>query len=516
MIDTDLILTYDIGTTGNKCTLFDSEGDMICSVMIAYETIYQKPGWAEQDPEEFWSSTIKGTQLLLEKSGITPSRIAVIGLSGHMNGCIPIDKNGNALYNDIIHSDCRSILECEMAAKTINHQDFYEITGNRLDPHYTLTKIMWLKNNYIDIYNSAEYFINSKDYVRAKLTGKAGITDYSDASLTCMLDLKGRGWAYDMIRELGIDKDKLPALASSYDIVGSVTSEAAALLGLLEGIPVVAGGGDGACSTRGAGAAWSGDAYNYIGSSSWICTLNDAPMLDAKGRNFNFFDLDGKHNNACGTVQCAAISYNWVLENIGRKELELAKKSAAKSNEKNYYDYIDDIAADVPAGANGVIFLPYMMGERTPYWDKNTRGGFIGVSLYNKTPDLFRATYEGIAFALRSVLEVFQDNGLDVNVLTLIGGGARSTLWNGIMSNVYKKPVRVHAFPGEATSLGAAIAAGVGVGIFKSFESASECIRYKRVCEPDDVLSAQYDKIYDVYKDVYPQMKPLFEKMAKF
>lgn len=510
MMEKDIIITYDIGTTGNKCSLFNSKGSMVCSVTVEYGTIYQKPGWAEQDPEEFWNSTVKGTRLLLEKSGISPSRIAVIGLSGHMNGCIPVDRDCTALYNDIIHSDCRSVDECDEAAKLVNNGNFYKITGNRLDPHYTLTKILWLKNNYADIYDEADYFINSKDFVRAKLTGIAGITDYSDASLTCMLDLKNRDWAYDMVRGLGIDTKKLPELRRSFDVVGKLTPAASSVLGLVEGTPVVAGGGDGACSTRGAGAAVTGDAYNYIGSSSWICALTASPMLDSTARNFNFFDLDGQHNNACGTVQCAGISYNWVLENICGKEAEEAKASG-----RNFYDYIDDLAAKVPAGSNGVIFLPYMMGERTPYWDKNTRGGFIGVSLFNKTSDLLRSTYEGIAYALGSVLEVFQDNKLDVNIMTLIGGGARSPLWNEIMANIYNKKVRIHSFPGEATSLGAAIAAGVGAGIFADFEKAAECIKYKKLCSPDDELVSQYKKIYDVYKSVYPQMKPLFEKMSK-
>jgi len=503
----DLILTFDIGTTGNKCTIFDSAGRKMFAETVEYGTIYPKPGWAEQKPEDFWSSVVTGTKRLLEKSGVNPSKIAVIGLSGHMNGCIPLDGSGEALYNDIIHSDSRSDEECKMISRIFDNSQVYNITGNRIDPHYTLPKILWLKNNYPDVYKSTAYFVHSKDYISYKLTGNLGITDFSDASLTCALDIKNKRWSEELLKGLGVDIKKFPELRKSTDIAGRLSDEAAAALGLRAGIPVVVGGGDAACATKGAGVMEKGQTYNYIGSSSWVSTLNDAPLLDKGRRVLNFYDLDGENCNVCGTVQCATISYDWVLNNIAKFEVEGAKKTG-----ENVFDLIDGIAAQVPAGSNGVFFLPYLMGERTPYWDKNTKGAFIGFTLFNSREDLFRATYEGIAYALRSVIDVLEENGLNIDQLTLIGGGAKSRLWNDIMCNVFGKPLRIHKFPREATSLGAAVAAGVGVGIFKDFKSAA--VEYDRECQPDSQMVEVYNKHYAIYKAMYPCLKPVFDGIA--
>ena len=235
-----------------------------------------------------------------------------------------------------------------------------------------------------------------------------------------MLDITKKQWSNEIIDNLNISRNKLPQLCKSSDIAGYLTCEAATLLGLRSGIPVAVGGGDGACATRGAGVKTKGQAYNYIGSSSWISTLSDKPILDIDARIFNFYDLDGENCNATGTVQSATSSYDWVLNNLGKYECEEARLSG-----KNVFDNIDNIAADVPEGSNGVYFLPYLMGERTPYWDENTKGAFIGFTLYNNRNDMFRSVYEGIAYALRSVLDVFRENELDVNVLTLIGGGRK-------------------------------------------------------------------------------------------
>lgn len=505
-----LILTYDIGTTGNKCTLFDCSGRTLCAYTASYDTIYPKSGWAEQRPEEFWESVITGTRVIIEKSGVNPASIIAIGLSGHMNGCIPVDRNGAVLFNDIIHSDSRSVKECEEISRSFDFFTYYNITGNRLDPHYSLPKILWIKNNFPQIYEKTSYFLASKDFISFKLTGTLGITDYSDASMAGMLDIKRKCWSEELLKGIGIDMNKIPQIKKSSDIAGYVTDTAAALLGFKKGTPVVVGGGDAACATKGAGVMEKLQAYNYIGSSSWISILNDEPVLDKNARIFNFYDLDGENCNICGTIQCATISYDWVLNNIAKFEVEQCKKDG-----RNIFDYIDSIAGNVPIGSNGVFFLPYLMGERSPLWDENTKGGFVGFTLYNSREDLFRATYEGIAYALKSVQDVYVENGLKPDKLTLIGGGAKSSLWNEIMCNIYGKHVRVRKHPREATSLGAAIAAGVGTGIFKDFESATGTIEYEREYYPDDLKVEEYKRFYEIYKMMYPNLKSIFGEMSR-
>ncbi len=504
------ILTYDIGTTGNKCSLFNEKGVSIYSRTVPYETIYPKPGWSEQKPEDFWKSVVTGTKILLEESGINPSEISVIGLSGHMNGCIPVNSEGDVLFNDIIHSDSRSIEECRKISQVFDSIDYYRLTGIRLSPHYTLPKILWLKANYPDIYNKTAFFIASKDYVAYKLTGNLGTTDYSDASMTGLFDIHKKRWSDDITSQMGIDEGKLPDVKKSYDIAGYVTREASSMTGLVEGIPVVVGGGDGSCATKGAGVSEKLQAYNYIGSSSWISILNSEPILDESARIFNFYDLDGENFNVCGTIQCAAISYDWVLNNIAKSEVEECRKKGT-----NVFDYMDSLAEKVPAGSNGVFFIPYLMGERSPIWDENTKGGFIGITLFNKREELFRATYEGIAFALKSVLKVYEENGLSPEKINLIGGGAISPLWNKIMCNVYGKRIMIHKYPREATSLGAAMAAGVGVGIFKDFNVAASLVEFERQFEPDPETVEVYEKCYEVFSMFYPRLKPIYEKMSE-
>lgn len=509
MSSRSLILTYDIGTTGNKCSVFDERGQKLWSVVMAYDTIYPQPGWSEQRPDDFWASVINGTKVLIEDYGLDPKDVAVIGLSGHMNGCIPMDMEGQVLYNNIIHSDCRTGEECRNIQDIFSSQHFYNITGNRIDPHYTLPKVLWLKKHHPDIYKNTAYFLNTKDYMVYKLTGKLGITDYSDASLTCMLDIRTKKWSKELVEGLGIDINKLPRLKGSYEIAGGLSRDAAKILGLKEGTPVAVGGGDGACATKGAGVIEEGMAYNYIGSSSWISTMTKSPILDDGARIFNFCDLDGVHYNVTGTVQCATISYDWVIENLGKYEMELVAKGHG-----DIFQLIQEVAEGSPIGSRGVFFLPYLMGERTPYWDENTRGGFIGITLFHDRKDLFRSVYEGIAYALRSVLDVFEENQIDIKELNLIGGGAKSSLWNEIMCNVFNRPISVHPHPGEATSLGTAIAAGVGVGIFKSFKEAKDIIRFNRRLEPDSEAVAQYEKYYKIYKMMYPSLKSIYEAIA--
>ncbi len=506
----NLILTYDLGTTGNKCTIFDETGQELYSINIPYPTYYPRPGWAEQDPADFWMSVVQGTKMLMETHGLNASEIAVIGLCGHMNGCIPVDASGNVLYRNIIHSDSRSASACDHIARRIPFQDFYQITGNRLDAHYTLPKILWLMENYPDIYYRTRFFINTKDYIAYRLTDVPGVTDYSDASLTCMLDMSRRDWALDMLKDIGFDTNKLPRLMRSIDLAGTLTKQAADALGLVAGVPIAVGGGDGACASRGAGMTKPGTAYNYLGSSAWISTLSPKPVYDADARIFNYFDLDGVHSNVCGTVQSAAASFNWAVDMLASPGLESAGKVM---EEKERYAWVEKAARLSPPGANGVFFLPYLMGERTPLWDGNTRGAFVGFTLYHNKSDMLRAVYEGVGFALKSVLDVFTENKIAIEELTLIGGGAKSMLWNEILCALFRIPLKVHKVPGEATSLGAAMAAGVSVGIFKDLVHAAK-IEYARAYYPEEKMMQAYETPYRIYRSLYPRLKPVYEDIT--
>lgn len=500
-MDKDLILTCDTGTTGCKCTLFNARGEALSAVRRNYPTQYPHPNWAEQDPDVILSAMLDGIRELLMQ--VSPQRIACVGLSGTMNGCIPVDEAGKALYPNIIHSDSRTEAEVAQILKVIPFEDFYRLTGNRADTHYTLPKILWLKSHEPEVYRRARWFMNIKDYLYGCLTGRFGYTDYSDASLTIALDINKRQWATDLLRELNIEPDRMPALLKGHDVRGKITREVYRQCGLLPGTPVAIGGGDGACATRGAGVDQPGSAYTSMGSSAWVCQMMDRPLLDPQARIFNWVDMGGESYHVCGTVQCSGSAFDWGVKNLLGGGDQWADVSL-----------VENMARQIAPGAEGVLFLPTLMGWRTPYWDANTRGCLMGFSLYHDQRHIARALYEGIAFALNSCLEVMVECGAPVHSMMLTGGGARSGLWPDMLAAVYGLTTQVHRTPGETTSLGAAIAAGVGVGLFKSYSDAAKLVSARSTHPVNPQWQLAYRKVYAIYSDIYSHIKPLNDRIA--
>lgn len=499
----DLILTCDAGTSAIKCSLFTADGRVLNAVRGEYPTIFPKPGWSEQDPGVIRDAMIHSIRLLLEDIG--PERIACVGLSGTMNGCIPVTETGEVLYPNIIHSDSRAFAEIQDIAAVISPAEFYRLTGNRLDNHYTLPKILWLKKYEPAVFEKARWWLNTKDYLYGCLTGVWGVTDYSDASLTIALDIKAGCWAKDLLTDLHIDPARMPDIHTGHDTTHGISDAAAALTGLLPGTPVAVGGGDGACAARGSGLYQPGSAYACLGSSSWVSQLTEAPVLDPGARIFNYLDMDGRSNHTCGTIQCGGDAFNWAAEHLLTGGCDPVRSIAS----------VEEMARGISPGAEGVYFLPTLMGERTPYWDPNTRGCLMGFTLYHNRAHVARAVYEGIAFALYSCAEVMRECGIPVKSLMLTGGGAKSNLWPDILASVFGIATRVHSQPGEGTSLGAAIAAGVGVGLFDSYESAAKMVQARSQHEPDPEWIKEYAAHFKVYSGMYDRLKPLFDQISQ-
>lgn len=500
-MEKDLILTCDTGTTGCKCTLFTTKGDALSSVRRSYGTQYPHPNWAEQDPEVIRKAMFDGIRELLQQ--VSATRIEVVGLSGTMDGCIPVDENGVVLYPNIIHSDGRSEAQVDEILKIISFDDFYKMTGNRPDTHYTLPKILWLKENKPEIYRKARWYLNMKDYLYGSLTGRWGYTDYSDASLTSALDINRRAWATELLKELNLDPNTMPNLLKGHDVKGKITRDVYRQTGLITGTPVAIGGGDGACATRGAGVSEPGSAYCYIGSSAWVAQLNDRPILDPKARIFNWVDMNGVDYHVCGTVQCGAAAFDWCSKNL-----------LGGSGQTADISIVENMARQVRPGAEGVMFLPTLMGWRTPYWDPNTRGCLLGFSLYHDQRHIARAVYEGIAFALNAVAEVMAECDAPVRSLMLTGGGARSGLWPDMIASIFGLTTQVHRMPGESTSLGAAIAAGVGVGLFSDYTDAASMVTARSTHPVNPQWQAAYKEIYAIYADIYERIRPLNNRIA--
>lgn len=498
----DLILTCDAGTSAIKCSLFTTDGRVLSTVRESYPTNFPRPSWAEQSPEVIRNAMVSCIRQLLQQ--VSPEQIACVGLSGTMNGCIPVSESGEALHPNIIHSDSRAYAEIHDVARVISPDEFYRLTGNRLDNHYTLPKILWMRKHHPEIYKKTRWWLNTKDYLYGSLTGRFGVTDYSDASLTIALDIKAAKWADSLLRELKIDPSRMPSIRPGHDVSGYVCRAAAAETGLLLGTPVAVGGGDGACAARGAGVHQPGSSYACMGSSSWVSQMTDAPVIDPGVRLFNYLDMDGKSNHCCGTVQCGGDAFNWAT----------ACLLSSDSDQSVAISQVENMARQIAPGAEGVFFLPTLMGERTPYWDPNTRGCLMGFTLYHNRGHIARAVYEGIAFALLSCAECMRECGMPVRDLMLTGGGAKSGLWPDILASAFGVETRVHSQPGEATSIGAAIAAGVGVGLFESYADAAKMIRTRSHHAVNPAWAEAYRNAFPIYARMYERLKPLFDEVA--
>jgi xylulokinase len=497
------ILAHDLGTTGNKATLFDAtNGTAIAAASEAYETLYPHPNWAEQDPADWWRAVRSSTRDLLTTSGVSPGDIAVVSFSGMMNGALAVDTTGEPLRSAIIWADQRATTEAEFLAECCGGAGHvYRRTGHRPGASYTAAKMMWVQRHQPDLYARTHQFLQAKDYMAYKLSGVFA-TDYSDASGTNLFDLEQRDWALDMIQAAGLDLQKLPPVQPSHTVIGHVTPEAAAETGLLAGTPVVIGGGDGACATVGAGSVRPGDAYNYIGSSSWIAVTAEQPLYDPHMRTFTFAHLDPNLYFPTGTMQCAGGSYDW-LERLLRGD-----------GDTRLYDEMNAAAASVEPGARGLLFLPYLIGERSPHWNPLARGVFVGLTMAHGRAELARAVLEGVAFNLKMILDAFLEQGAAIHAMRLIGGAARSALWRQILADVYGLPILRPALLAEATSLGAAIAGGVGVGLFPDFGVAHELVQVEQVERPDPAHSQRYTALYEVFQQTYVTLEPIFEQLA--
>ncbi len=504
------ILAHDLGTTGNKVSLFDAEtGAAVASAYHPYRTDYPHSGWAEHDPADWRRAVLGGTRELLDKTGVAPGDIAVVSFSGMMMAALPLDANGEPLRSAILWADVRATAEANLLARAVGYETVYRRTGHRPSSSYTGPKILWIKRHQPEIYAQARVFLQPKDYAAYLFSGEYA-TDYSDASGTNLFDLETRSWAPDLIAAAGLDADKLPPAYPSAQVIGHVTPEAAALTGLQAGTPVVIGGGDGACATVGSGSVAPGQAYNYIGSSAWIAVTAEKPLIDPEMRTFTYVHMDPRYYFPTGTNQCAGGAFDW-LERLLRCA---TPEDAGDASAARIYDELATAAATAPPGARGLLFLPHLIGERTPYWNPSARGGFVGLTMAHGRAEMARAVLEGVALNLRSILVAFRGLDTEINAMRLIGGAARSPVWRQIIADVYGLPLLLPQLVSEATSLGAAIAGGVGVGLYPDYSIARTFVRTTEAERPDPATQAQYDIIYPLFLDAYRATEPLFARLA--
>lgn len=496
------ILAHDLGTTGNKANLFDADGQAVRSAFAGYATRYPRAGWAEQDPADWWRAVVETTRALLAEPGIAPQEIAAVSFSAQMMAGLPVDAAGQPLRPAIIWADQRATREADLLREACGAEQLYRRTGHRISAAYTGPKMLWIREHEPELFARTRIFLQAKDYVAYRLTGQFA-TDYSDASGSNLFNLDQRAWDEEILAAVGLARGLLPEAHPSHHVAGQVTLEAAVATGLLAGTPVVIGGGDGACATVGAGVVGEGDAYNYIGSSSWMAVASPRPLYDPQQRIVNFAHLDPQQVCPMGTMQAAGGAYQWLSGWIARGE----------ENPERYRE-MDRWAAQTPPGAEGLLFLPYLMGERSPYWNPEARGAFVGLSMRHGRGHAARAAMEGVAYNLRMILDALTEQGVAPQAMRLIGGGAKSAVWRQILADILGLPILRPQLLAEATALGAAIAGGVGVGLWPDYGVAHRLVAAAEAERPDPAARETYNARYPLFQEVYRALEPLYGRLG--
>jgi len=505
----EALLGIDIGTSGTKTVLFGTDGKAIASHTAEYPMYQPNNGWAEQDAADWWNAVVEGINRVLEKGGIQPSAIRGIGLSGQMHGLVMLDKDGGLLRRSIIWCDQRTSAEIEQIDRLIGARRVMEITANPAMTGFTAAKILWVRNNEPEIYAKCAHILLPKDYIRYKLTGEFA-TEVSDAAGMQLMDIAGRDWSGEVLSKLSIDKSLLGAMYESQDLTGRVHSAAAAETGLRAGTPVAGGAGDNPAAAIGAGVIIEGRAFTTIGSSAVIYAVSDKMSIDMEGRVHTLCaSVPGKWT-VMSCTQGAGLSLQWLRNTCCAPEVE---KAAAESVDP--YFIMDKLAEHVPIGADKLIYLPYLMGERSPHPDPHCRGVFFGLSAIHGRPEMIRSVLEGVAYSQRECVDVFKEMGVVINDMLVCGGGARSSIWRRMLADLYACPVSMTEAD-EGPALGVALLSGVCSGVYGSIEQACEAaVRKGKSQQPDMASNAKYEPYYNLYKRLYKNLKEDFKTLSE-
>lgn len=502
------IVAHDLGTSGNKASLVSIDGEISRSFTEAYSTECPQPGWAQQDPEKWWKAVCRCNFELLRD--IDPSEVAGICLTGQMMCCLPVDESGNPLYPAVIWADGRAFEEANTLRSLIGDDKFYNTVGMRISPNYGLARMMWLKKHEPDIYRATYKFLSPKDYINLRLTGRY-VIDPENAAFWHCFDINTRSWASQLLSQTAIEMDKLPEILDISMVIGTVIPDAAAQCGLLEGTPVIMGPGDGNAATLGAAVLSVGEAYISLGTSSWVSMITGKKNLDTKQRIAKINYLETIRDS--GTMQAGGYAYQWVKKLLCQSEAI----RAAKEN-TSLHTLVDELAATSHAGSEGVLFQPYLMGERAPLWDIRLRGAFIGLTSKTTRADLCRSVMEGVALHLewiyRCILETNMIEG--TNSIKLIGGGAKSLIWSHIFADVFGTPIELIERPEHAGTLGTAVVGGVGLGLYKDYSILKKFQPVVRVIEPDPEVRSIYRELssilecsIDIMSDIHHRLSSL-------
>ena len=502
------LLGIDIGTSGTKSVLFDETGKALAKSTVEYPLYQPKNGWAEQEPGDWWRAVSQSVRAVIETSGVDPRDIKGVGLSGQMHGLVMLDENGKVLRRAILWCDGRTQKQCDEITERLGRDRLIAISANAALPGFTAGKILWVRENEPEIYRQCRHILLPKDYIRYELTGEFA-SEVSDASGMNLLDVPNRRWSEEILNALDIDPGLLGKMYESCEVTGVISAAAAEATGLAPGTPVVGGAGDNAAAAIGTGVVSTGRAFTTLGTSGVIFAHADKVSIDPQGRLHSFCSaVPGKWTVMSCTLS-AGLSLQWFRNQFCQAEIQ-----AAAAQGVDPYELMTAEAEKSPIGANRLIFLPYLMGERSPLLDTQARGVFFGLSAMHGKGDLTRAVMEGVSFSQRQNLDILRAMGVDISDMAVCGGGGKSPFWRQMLSDVYGCPVHTIASD-EGPALGAAILAGVGAGVYPSVEKGCEiAVQTGAVQQPDPENVRRYEPFYQLYCSLYPALKDSFASLA--
>lgn len=494
-----IFLGIDVSTTGSKALLIDEKGDVLATAVNEHSISTPRPLWSEQDPQEWWDASIKSIRQVIQQAGIKGDDIKGVGLTGQMHGLVMMDAAGKVLRPAILWNDQRTAEECDEITRLLGFDRLLELCGNKALTGFTAPKILWVRKNEPEIYARTAHILLPKDYVRYHLTGDYAV-DKADGSGMILFDLKKRDWSKEILDRLGIPESWLPKTYEGPEVTGIISQSAAELTGLKAGTPVVGGGGDQAAQAVGVGAVTPGIVALTLGTSGVVFATTPSPLIEPQGRLHAFCHSAPGTWHFMGVMLSAAGSLRWYRDTLAPG--------------MNYDDLLAP-AAQVPAGSEGLLFLPYLTGERTPHPDPLARGAFVGLTVRHTKAHMTRSVIEGVSFGLRDSMELIKNAGLgQIQQVRVSGGGARSPLWRQMLSDVMNSEL-VTVNTTEGAAFGAALLAGVGVGTWKTVEeSCTATIKAleKTTANPGTVKI--YEDYYQQYTALYPALKPTFTAVA--
>lgn len=500
----DLLLGIDIGTSSCKIAFFRKDGTAAASGTGKYPIYHPRPGWAEQDPRDWWKAVCQVTGQLIRENGIRPEDVKGIGVDGMSWAAVALDKKGEVLARTPLWMDTRAAEICGRIRREQGGDRIFQVSGNPLQPFYTTGKILWYQEKMPEIYGKIDKILQCNSYLVYCLTGKLS-QDLSQGYAFHCFDMRRGCWDEEMRENLGIPAHFLPELFPCHQIVGRVTKEAARLTGLLEGTPVAAGGLDAACGTLGAGVLKTGETQEQGGQAGGMSICLEDYTADPR-LILSYHVVPGRWLLQGGTTGGGSVM-RWFEKEFADYEREIQEKTGRPPLEQ-----LNDIAGKIPAGSDGLIFLPYMAGERSPIWDDDAKGVYYGMDFSKTKGHFVRAAMEGVAYALRHNLQTAEQAGARVEELRAVGGSANSLLWTQIKADVTGKRIMVPSSD-TATPLGAAILAGVGTGLYQNFQEAVEqTVKITRVHEPDPEIHETYQKYYEMYLELYGNLKAFMKK----